>query len=193
MSKRVKEMLVDDIRSRVSGVREFLVVDSSRLDGVRTNKLRLTLRKKNITALTVRNSLAKKALPEAEVAALDPYLQGPTTLVWGGEDIVSLSKEIAKWAKDLKVLEIRGGVAEGTSLSAQQVDQLSKSPGRLELIGQIAGLILSPGAQLAAALLGPGGKLAGQIKSLAEKTDEQGGVETTVETPGEPTAGTGQQ
>lgn len=172
MSKRVKDMLVNDIRTRLGGVSEFLVVDASKLDGVSANKMRLSLRKKSISTFAVRNSLAKKALPEKEVKALDPLLKGPTTLIWGGEDIVALSKEIAKWAKDLKAFEIRGGVAEGTSLSAQQVEQLSKSPGRLELIGQIVGLILSPGAQLAAAIAGPGGKIVGQVKSLAEKAEE---------------------
>ena len=172
MSKQVKNMLVEDIRSRTNGVSEFLVLDSSRLDGVTANRMRLSLRKKSITTLSVRNSLVKKALGKGELAALDAHLHGPTTLVWGGEDIVALSKEMAKWAKDLKALEIKGGAADGTSLSALQVDQLSKSPGRLELIGQIAGLILSPGAQLAAALNGVGGKLVGQIKSLSEESEE---------------------
>ena len=83
-------------------------------------------------------------------------------MVWGGEDIVALSKEIAKWAKDLPTFEIKGGAVEGQTLDANGVDVLSKSPSREELIGQIAGLALSPGAQLAAAMLGPSIQLAGQ-------------------------------
>lgn len=171
MSKRVKDMVVSDIRGRIRGVRDMLVVNSSKLDAITDNRLRLSLRKKSITTLTVRNTLAKKALADEGVTGLDPYLEGPSTLIWGGEDIVALSKEIAKWAKDLEPLQIKGGTSEGTSLSAAAVDQLSKSPGRMELIGQIVGLALSPGAQLAAALLGPGGKIAGQIKTIADKTE----------------------
>jgi large subunit ribosomal protein L10 len=174
MSKRVKEMLIGEVTTRVGGVRDVIVVNTSKLDGVTANKLRLEMRKKKISALTVRNKLAKKALAGAGLSALDSHLQGPSTLVWGGEDIVALSKEIAKWAKDLEPrLEIKGGTTEGTSLSKADVDALSKSPGRLELISQIAGQILSPGAQLAAALQGPGGALASQLKQIAEKEEKE--------------------
>lgn len=172
MSKRVKEMLMAEIRDRIDGPRDLLVIDSSRLDAVATNQFRLALREKQISALTVRNTLARRALTEVGLQdALDPLLQGPSTLVWGGEDIVALSKEIAKWAKELEPLEIRGGVVEGSSLTASDVDALSKSPSREELIGQIVGLALSPGANLAGAILGPGGELAGQIETIADQDE----------------------
>ncbi len=173
MSKRVKQMVSAEIRGRIGETAELLVVDSSRLDGVTTNKWRLALRQSNITALTVKNSLARTALHEAGVVGLDPYLEGSSTLVWGGEDIVALSKEITRWAKELQGLAIKGGTLEGTSLSAADVDALSQSPSREELIGQIVGLALSPGARLSGALLGPGGKLAGQIETIAEKAEQE--------------------
>jgi len=173
MSKLVKEMQIFDIRSRIGESREMLVIDSARLDAVATNRFRLGLREKSISALTVRNTLAKQALRQAGVTALDSFLQGPSTLVWGGEDIVDLSKEITRWVKELKLLEIKGGTVEGSTLSASDVDALSKSPSRDELIGQIAGTILGPGAELAAALLGPGGTLAGQIKSIADEDETE--------------------
>lgn len=169
MSKTVKKMLIGEIRERIGDARDLLVVDSSKLDALTANRFRLALREKQISLLTVKNTLARRALNDAGVTALDPVLDGPSTIIWGGEDIVALSKEIARWAKELEPLSIKGGAVEGTTLDAAGIDQLSKSPSREELIGQIVGLILSPGAQLAGALLGPGGYLAGQIKELAEK------------------------
>jgi large subunit ribosomal protein L10 len=169
MSKHVKEMVMAEIRDRIGDPGDMLVIDSSRLDAISTNRFRLALREKDFSIFTVKNSLAKKTLNEVGVNALDSILQGPSTLVWGGEDIVALSKEISQWAKEFKGLEIKGGTTEGASLSAEEVDTLSKSPSREELIGQVMGLALSPGARLAAALLGPGGKIAGQIKTLADK------------------------
>lgn len=171
MSKYVKEMLISDIRSKIGESRDMLVLDTSLIDAISANKFRLALRKKQISLLSVKNTLAKKALAEAGVTSLDSFLNGPTTLVWGGEDVVALSKEIAKWAKDLEKLQIKGGTVEGTPLSAAQVDQLSKSPSREELLSQIVGLILSPGAKLSAALLGAGAKLGSQIKKIADKEE----------------------
>jgi large subunit ribosomal protein L10 len=172
MSRHIKEMMIDELGARVRGVRDFVVLNSSKLDGVTANKLRLSMGKKKLSALTVRNKLAKKALHDAGVTALDPFLQGPSMLVWGGEDIVALTKEIAKWAKEIEPLEIKGGTTEGSPLTAKNVEELSKSPGRKELIGQIAALMMSPGAQLAGALLGPSKKLASQIRQISDKEEK---------------------
>jgi large subunit ribosomal protein L10 len=89
-------------------------------------------------------------------------------LLWGGEDVVGLSKEITKWSRQVEGLQIKGATVEGQTLDAAAVEALSKSPGRLELVGQIAGLILSPASQLSGALKSPGGKLAGALQSIAE-------------------------
>jgi large subunit ribosomal protein L10 len=172
MSKRVKSMLISDIRSRLGESRDLLVVDTARLDAVTANRVRLAFREKNIHALTVKNTLAKVALHEVGVSGLDSFLEGPSTLVWGSEDIVALSKEITKWAKEIDKFEIKGGAVEGAPVDAAGVESLSKSPSREELIGQIAGMILSPGANLAAALLGPGSTLASQLKTLSEGEGE---------------------
>ncbi len=174
MSKRIKEMLVTDLQERIGDTTEILVVDSSRLDAISDNRFRLALREKDISVLTVKNSMALRALHSREITELDPILEGPSSLVYGGEDIVSLSKEIAGWVSELgpDLIAIKGGLLEGTTLSKGDVEELSKSPSREELIGQIAGLLLAPGANLAAALLGPGGKLAGQVEAIADGEGE---------------------
>lgn len=168
MSKFVKELIISEIESQIGEVRDFVVVDSANMDAITDNGFRLKLQEKGITTLTVKNSLARRALANIGVEGLDEVLKGPSTLVWGGEDIVALSKEMAKWASDIENLAIKGGLTEGTSLSSDDVAKLSKSPGRMELIGEIVSRILGPGAQLAGALKGPGGTLAGQIKTISE-------------------------
>lgn len=172
MSKAVKKMMIDEIRGRLGDRRDLVMLDASRLDGVEANKLRLGLQEKGITLLTVKNTLARLALRESGFESLDGVMEGPTTLVWGGEDIVGLSREMADWAKKIDSLEIKGGAVDGQVVDAASVTAISKGPSRLELIGQIAGLLLSPGAQLAGALLGPGGTISGQLKAMSEKEEE---------------------
>jgi large subunit ribosomal protein L10 len=136
---------------------------------VASNNLRIKLRQQKIMMLGVKNSLARKALGELGLEGLTQYLTGPSTLVYGGPDIVALSKEIAKWAKELEPLSIKGGIVDGNSIGPAQVEELSKSPSREELLGKIVMLALAPGARLAGALLGAGGTVAGQVKSVSEK------------------------
>ena len=172
MSKLVKNMVIAEIQSRLGNTREMLAIDSSRLDAVTANRFRLALGSRSIRALSVKNSLARRALRDLGIEALDPVLDGPTTLVWGGEDIVALSKEIAGWTREISELEIKGGTAEGKFLDAAGVGQLSTMPGRDELISILAGTLLSPGGQLAGALNGPGSQLAGQIEKISEQNED---------------------
>ncbi|RLS71964.1 MAG: 50S ribosomal protein L10 [Planctomycetota bacterium] len=169
MGREVKDMVIADIQSRIGDVKDFIVVDCSKVDAITANRWRLALRKQQMSALTVKNSVANNALKRKGIDGLTGVLSGPSTLVWGGDDIVALSRSVAKWAKEIKNFEIKGGTVEGESLDAAAVDALSKSAGRLETIGEIAGLMLAPGRQLAGCLQGPGGRLAGQLKTLSEE------------------------
>lgn len=174
MSKAIKEMMIGDIQSRLGDCRDLLVIDSSRLDAITDNRFRLALQQQGIQILQVKNTLVRKALESSGAGSLDHCLQGPSAIVWGGEDAVVLSKEISKWARELAPLQIKGATVDGQPLSAAAVDSLSKSPGRLELLSQISGLLLSPGARLSAALLAPGGKLQGQFEVMAEGGEDEG-------------------
>ena len=169
MGREVKDMVISDIQSRIGDVKDFVVVDCSKVDAITANRWRLALRKERITALTVKNSVAANALRRKGIDGLANVLTGPSTLVWGADDVVALSRSMAKWAKEIKGFEIKGGTVDGESLDAAAVDALSKSSGRLETIAELAGLMLAPGRQLAGCLQGPGGRLAGQLKTLSEE------------------------
>ena len=92
--------------------------------------------------------MAARATEGTPLAPLFAGLSGTAAICWGGEDIVSLAKEITKLAKDdkFKPFEARGGVMDGERLSAQQVEQVSKWPSRTEQLSILLGQILSPGA-----------------------------------------------
>jgi large subunit ribosomal protein L10 len=169
MGKHVKDMVIADIQSRIGDATDFIVVDASKLDAITANRWRLALRKERISALTVKNSVALNALRRRGINGLDPVLAGPSTLLWGCDDVVALSRSVAKWAKDIQKLQIKGASVEGQTLDAAAVETLSKSAGRRETIAELAGLMLAPGRQLAGCLQGPGGQLAGQLKTLSDK------------------------
>lgn len=172
MSKFVKNHIINELEDNLRGHGEVLVLDMSKMTGVDANNFRVQMGQKNIILLGVKNSLARRAAENLGLGGLAAVLQGPSTLVIGGEDVVALSREITKWAKEIKTLTIKGAAVEGKSLDGKGVEALSKSPGRPELLSIIAGMILSPGANLVAALLGPGSIVAGAIKSIAEPEDE---------------------
>ncbi|MGZ0174576.1 MAG: 50S ribosomal protein L10 [Planctomycetales bacterium] len=171
MSRFIKEHIITELEDHLRDRGEVLVVDMSKLTGTDANRLRVELGQNDIETLGVKNSLARLAASRVGLEALNPILEGPSTLVWGSEDVVALSKQITTWAKELDELKIKGAAVEGQTLDAAAVDKLSKSSGRPELLSKIAGLILSPGGNIAGALLGTGGTIAGQVKSHSERDE----------------------
>ena len=182
MSKYVKNLITDHIRERLQNVHDALLVNMIGLDANTNTRLRATLRSKNIQVMVVKNSTAARAAEGTPLAPLFTDLAGTAAICWGGEDIVSLAKEIAKLAKDdaLKPFEARGGIMDGEHLNGLQVKEVSKWPSRTEQLSILMGQILSPGATLVGQLNSVGGALASQIEQKAEGDDS-----ATSETPTE--------
>ncbi|HEX3601051.1 MAG TPA: 50S ribosomal protein L10 [Lacipirellulaceae bacterium] len=174
MSKFVKDLITNDLRNRLKGVDDALLVDVIGLKNDKNIALRQRLRKKNIQLLVVKNSLARRATEGTRLERAFDSAQGTMALVWGGEDIISLAKEVIKITeeKGYESVTAKGGVMDGQPLAADQVKAVSKWPSRKEQLSILSGQILSVGATLSGQLLACGSKLASQIK---KKSEEEGG------------------
>lgn len=170
MSKYVKNLISDNLRNRLSGVDDALLVNVVGLSANATNRLRGALEAKDIHVLVVKNSLARRALAGSPLAPMFEGLSGTSAICWGSEDIISLAKEIIRLAdsKDFEPFAARGGVMDGEALTGVQVTAVSKWPSRLEQLSILVGQMLSPGATLASQLTGPGGALASQVEEKAK-------------------------
>src|SRR3954451_961523 len=113
MSKYVKELMMDQLRSDLDGSRSVLILDFKGLDAVSENRLRLDLRKKNIKVRALKNSLARRVFAEAGMGGLERFLVGPSVAVWGGDGVAELAKEISGQVRKLKKPEIKGGAVDG--------------------------------------------------------------------------------
>ena len=173
MSKYVKNLVADHLRSQLDGVGDALLVNMIGLDANANNTLRAELAEKGIEVLVVKNSLAARATEGTPLDGLFEDVGGTNAVCWGAEDVVSLAKEVIRLAGDkrFEAFEARGGIMDGEKLSPEDVKAVSKWPSRDEQLSLLVGQILGPGSQLAAQLIGPGGALASQIKQKAEEAD----------------------
>jgi ribosomal protein L10 len=173
MSKYVKDLITQDLRRRLDGVTDALLVDVISLENNKTVTLRQRLRAKKINLLVVKNSLARRATEGMSLAPAFEGAEGTLALIWGGDDIVSLAKEIIALAenKDFEKFTAKGGVMDGQRLSAAQVKDVSKWPSRQEQLSILVGQILSPGATLSGQIVATGAKLASQLQKKGEEPD----------------------
>jgi large subunit ribosomal protein L10 len=173
MSKYVKDLMTRELKERWSDVSDALLVDVLGMEMNMNVSLRKRLRQKQIHLMVVKKSLARRATEGTALAPAFEGAEGSLAVVWGGEDIVSLAKEVAAIAdgKEFTNFKPKGGVMGGAKLTADEVKAVSKWPSRGEQLSILVGQILGPGATLSAQLLGPGRKLASQVKKKGEGED----------------------
>lgn len=185
MSKLVKNLLVDDLKGRLKGVNEVIVLSLGRLDGTKTTQLRQTLRKKKIHLQLIKNSLARRATLDTPLAPAFGKTEGMLAIAWGGEDVVDLAKELDRVSaiKDYDGVEFRGGALDGSRLEPGDVKSVAKWPSRTEQLSILSGQISSMGAKLSGQILGAGGTLAGQISSRVDDLEKAAPAEVSAEAP----------
>ena len=174
MSKYVKDLITSDLRKRLDGVEDALVVNVIGMKNDKSVALRQRLRQKQIHLMVVKNSLARRATEGTALAPAFEGAEGTLAVIWGGEDVISLAKEVVRIAADAEFAPFapKGGAMDGQPLTADQVKAVSKWPSRQEQLSILVGQILSPGARLSSQLLGPAGKLASQIEKKSEGSEE---------------------
>jgi large subunit ribosomal protein L10 len=170
MSKYVKDLITSELKQRLDGVNDLLLVDVMGVENNTNVTIRKQLRDQGIHLVVVKNSLARRATEGTLLAPAFDGLQGACAIVWGAEDVVSLAKAVTKLAdnKEYQPFAAKGGVMDGARLSAEKVKEVSKWPSREEQLSILMGQVLSPGATLSGQLLGPGGMLGSQIKKKSE-------------------------
>ena len=173
MSRYVKQLLANDISRRLEGVENALLVNVIGMDANQTVGLRQELRHKDIRLMVVKNSMARRATQGTPLAPAFESMDGTLAVIWGGEDFVSLVKEVSRLDKsgDYEQFTARGGVMEGEQLTPDRIRDMSKWPSRQEQLSIVSGQILSPGARLASQLIAPGGAVASQIEKKAEEQE----------------------
>ncbi|MCD4699397.1 MAG: 50S ribosomal protein L10 [Phycisphaerae bacterium] len=171
MSKPVKTLLRKDLMSRIEGVQSLAVLNLTGVDGVATDRLRRQLRSGGVSVSVVNNSVAKYALEQIGLSSACGLIDGPCALAWGGDNVVTVVRDLLEAGKTIPTLLVKGALLEGEVFGADRIEELSKYPTREEAIATLSMLAISAGARLAGCLLGPGGRLAGAIKGI-EKQDE---------------------
>ena len=169
MSKYVKEMMMDQLRSELGDDRSVLILDLKGLDAQAEYQLRRDLRKKSIRLRVLKNSLARRVFADLGMDGLSRFLEGPSAAVWGGEGIAELAKEISQQVKTLKKPVIKGGAVDGVVVGPEQVEDITKLPSREVLIGQVLTLLLGPAREALALVSSPASTLIGQLEAFIEK------------------------
>lgn len=168
-TKAQKQETVTALAARLKRTTTLYVTDFTGLDVAKMTQLRRRLRQAGTDFVVVKNTLARRALGDAQVPGLEDHLAGPTGLVLAGADPVAAAKVLADFAREFEKPAIKVGLVDGKAVTPAQVKRLASLPPRLELLGQLGGTLRAPMASFAGALNGVLMNMVGALEALRAK------------------------
>ena len=137
IGRATKDLLTENIRSRVTASRHLFVTRFKRLTPERGSKLRRQLRHVQATCLVAKRTLLLRALQGSAFQAAGAWTEGATAVILAQDDPVLTSKALLDFMKEHETaLEVRGGIVEGQALSPAEITALAKLPSRERLLTQ---------------------------------------------------------
>jgi large subunit ribosomal protein L10 len=188
MQRPDKEKIVAELTERLRSSETLIVADYRGLTVKEVDDLRTKLLEQGAGFTVVKNSLTRRAAEAAGADALLALLDGPTAIAFleAGGDPVAVAKALSDSARTTKILAVRGGVMQGRTITAEDVEELAKLPPVDILRGQVLGAVTAPLYAIVGLFTAPLRELHGLIEARIEQLG--GETESVQEAPAEPQA-----
>jgi large subunit ribosomal protein L10 len=175
MHKADKERVVTELTDRLKSSETLIVADYRGLTVTQIGELRGKLLEHGARFSVVKNTLTKRAAESAGVEPLLALLDGPTAIAFleSGGDPVAVAKALDD-AVRANVLTLKGGLLEGSELTADDVRQLAKLPPAEMLRAQLVGAVIGPATMIVGLFTAPMRDLVGVIGARIRQLEAQG-------------------
>lgn len=170
MKREQKAAVIDEVAAEIKEAQAIYAVDYRGISVPQAAELRARLREADASFRVVKNRLTLRAADQAGAEALKEHLEGPTALTLVRGDAAVAAKAITTFQRANDLLEIKGGTMNGEVLSADQIKDIARLPGREQLQAQLVGVLASPITGLVRGL----GSLISGLAIQLEQIREQG-------------------
>ncbi len=176
MLKADKERIVAELIERLRSSQTLIVADYRGLTMAQIDRLRAELLQHGARFSVVKNTLTRRAAEAADVEALNALLDGPSAIAFleGDADPVAVARVLNEAARTTRVLVVRGGILEGSTISDQDVRNLATLPPVDVLRGQLAGALAAPLTTVVALFAAPLRDLVNVLDARIKQLEEKG-------------------
>jgi large subunit ribosomal protein L10 len=169
MNRDQKAAVVEELAEQIRDAEAIFAVDYRGISVSDAAELRARLRDAGARFRIVKNSLTERASDKAGTESLKELLEGPTALTFVAGDAALAAKALNDKARALGTLEFKGGLMNGSPLTADEIRSIARLPARDVLNGQLVGVISSPLTGLVRTLNALVSGLAIQLGQIAEQ------------------------
>lgn len=139
MNRSQKADIIAQLKDRASNASISVVTDFKGMPVEELTRLRVKVRESGGEYYVVKNTLARIAFSDSSHSVIKDKFKENCAVALGFEDPVAVAKALVEFTKTSKIFSIRHGSLEGQVLSAEQVQELAKLPGKQELLGRMLG------------------------------------------------------
>jgi large subunit ribosomal protein L10 len=151
LKKSKKEEMIKDFEKAVKGSKSVVFVNFHGLKAGEETSLRRDFRDQGVNYKVYRKTLLKRAL-EGKAEGVLPELTGEVAVAYA-DDLIAPAREVYNFQKTHKgMLNILGGIFEGSFVGKEKMMELATIPSREVLLSKIAFLLKSPMQGLAIAV-----------------------------------------
>lgn len=144
-----KQQVVEEVTEKFKESQAAVLVDYRGLNVAEITALRKELRDSGIDYKVYKNTLARRAVENADLSDLSENLVGPTAVAFSKDDVVAPAKILYEFSKKHDALEIKGGVIEGKVATLEQLEELSTLPDYDGLVSMFLSVLQAPIRNLA--------------------------------------------
>ena len=147
-----KKAVVEALTGKIQEATSVVFVDYKGISVAQDTELRKQFREAGVEYSVVKNTLTNFAAKNAGYD-FSKVLNGTTAMASTTGDPIAPARIVCEFAKKNKnVLSIKGGVVEGSVLSADQLNGFGELPSKNALVAQVLGTFLAPISSLACVL-----------------------------------------
>ena len=144
-----KKAVVDALTGKVKEATSVVFVDYKGITVAQDTELRKQFREAGVDYAVVKNTLTNFATKNAGYD-FSEVLNGTTAMASTTGDPIAPARIVCEFAKKNKnTLSIKGGVVEGSVLSADQLNGFGELPSKNALVASVLGTFLAPISSLA--------------------------------------------
>lgn len=175
ITRERKERLVAQYIEMLGKTGGFVVVQSQGLSVKEVEGLRAAVRAAGGKYIVTKNTLLTIALQQAGWHVPEALLKGPVAVALGMENLPGVAKAVLEYSADAtrtEKMKVTGGQMGANTLSAAQVDALSKLPSLDELRAQLIGLVVAPATGLVSVLQAATSGIVDVIQALEDEQNK---------------------
>ena len=147
-----KKAVVEALTGKMKEATSVVFVDYKGISVAQDTELRKQFREAGVEYSVVKNTLTNFAAKNAGYD-FSKVLNGTTAMASTTGDPIAPARIVCEFAKKNKnILSIKGGVVEGSVLSADQLNGFGELPSKNALVAQVLGTFLAPISSLACVL-----------------------------------------